>query len=366
MKKWICIAVLFYSILSTCFIFSQENNNTQVSITSTNKNKIDSNYVKFYKDKLIVALWQSERSFDILLNQRLYNYIGTNTAVNYIANSNNVTGLSVDYDIIGLALGFRSIPSGDDRTGNSKYIDFGFNINTSGFRFENSYKRYIGFYDDNSANYIKPFINSTPYYQNPDLRLRVAKSKLLYTFNKRKFALSAAYANVKRQIRSQGSWIAVGNFYSFNFSTPSYIAPIPLKSFYGSTWGSFNKMTVSAFSAGFGATYTLVIFKGFYLNFLGSLGLERQYRRYYTYPDNKIASYWKTRGAADWRSSLGFNGKRFFIRISGIYDFNNYESRELEFKMQFYAASFDFGYRFNFKAPAPYKKFQDSNIYKRL
>jgi len=326
---------------------------------------IDTNYVKFYKDKLIIGLWQSERRFDIQLNQRIFP-LKTGTTINYIANSNHVSGISLDYDIIGLAFGYRSLPSGDARTGNSRYVDLGININTRRLRFENSFRRYTGFYDNNSPSYIHPFTATTPYFQNPDLNLRVAKTKLIYSFNKTKFALGAAYANAKRQLKSQGSWLLIGNFYSMNLFSGSSIIPPPLQKDYGTSWDGLNRINVYAYSAGFGGTYTLVFWKRFYFNFLASFGLERQYRYYYTTPENARFVSRKTRTAGDWRTSIGYNGKRFFIRGSTIYDINHFGSTDLRFDMNFIAGSFDLGYRFNFKAPKPYQKFQETRLYKMM
>lgn len=338
---------------------------TSTSISSPDTSKIDTNYIKFYKDKLILALWQSERNFDILIDRKEKK--DTNkTAINYIANSNHVSGISMDYDIIGFAFGYKSVPSGNARTGNSDYIDFGLNINTRGLRFENSFKRYSGFYDNNTPNYTQPFTDSTHYFQNPHMSVRVVKSKLLYTFSKRKFALGAAYANVKRQVRSKGSWILAGNFYALSMFSDSSIIPLPLRKYYGLAWDGINRMNIYAYSAGFGGTYTFVFWRNFYFNFLGSLGVETQYRHYFTTPENAHFSAWKTQSCVDWRVSLGYNGKRFFMRTSTIYDINNYDSKGITFGMKFVAGSFDFGYRFNFKAPKPYKKFQETKLYKKL
>ena len=328
--------------------------------------KIDTYYIKFYKDKLVLGLWQSERSFDIELAAKTKDLVIDSSTVNYIANSNHVSGISVDYDIIGFAFGYRSVPSGNKRTGSSDYFDLGFNINTSGLRFENSWKRYTGFYDNNTKIYVQPFSDSIPYTQFPKMSIRVVKSKLIYSFNKRKFALGAAYANVKRQAKTRGSWLLIGNFYSLNLFSDSSIIPVPLRSYYGTKWDGFNKMNIYAFSAGFGGTRTFVFFKKFFFNVFASLGLESQYRHYYTTPENQHTKYWRTWFAGDWRTSLGYNSKRFFMRVSSIYDLTNYESTDLMFKMKFIAGSFDFGYRFNFKAPKPYRKFQETKLYKML
>jgi hypothetical protein len=346
-----------------CSSFSQQAGST--SISSPDSGRIDTNYVRNYKNKLIIGLWQSERRFDIYINQKLFP-LKTGTAINYIANSNYVSGISLDYDIIGLAFGYRSLPGGNKRTGNTHYLDLGLNINTRRLRLENSFRKYTGFYDNNSSNYIHPFTDTTNYYQNPSLNIRVVKTKLIYSFNKRKFALGAGYANVKRQIKSKGSWLLVGNFYSMNlFSNSSFIPP-PLRKDYGDTWDGLNRTNIYACSAGFGGTYTLVFWKRFYFNFLATFGLESQFRYYYTSPENARYTSTKVQSAGDWRTSLGYNGKRFFIRGSTIYDINHFESKDLKFDMKFVAGSFDFGYRFDLKAPKSYGTFQESKFYKMM
>lgn len=363
MYQKLAISLCLFTFSCCQMTFAQQSSSATVS--SPDSNKVDTNYVKNYKDKLIIGLWQSERRFDIHMDQKMFP--GTDsTEINYIANSNKVSGISLDYDIIGFAFGYRSLPGGNKRTGNTDYLDLGLNINTRRLRLENSFRRYTGFYDNNSRNYILPFTDSTNYFQNPSMNLRMVKSKLIYTFNNKKFTLGAAYANVRRQVKSKGSWLLIGNFYAMGISSDSSLIPAGLQPKYGVVWDGLNRINVYAFSAGVGGTYTIVFWKNFYFNVLAGFGLERQYRHYYTYPENVHYAYWKTWSAADWRTSLGYNGKRFFIRTSAVYDLNNYESEDLKFEMKFISGSFDFGYRFNFKAPKPYNKFQETKLYKML
>lgn len=360
----------FATVLCAALLITARSNAQETaaaSVNSVDTSKIDTNYVLSFKDKLIVALWQSERRFDIHIDQKLSAVPDSlSSGINYIANSNHVTGVSLDYDILGFSFGYRSVPGGNKRTGNTNYSDLGLNINTRKIRIENSIKRYTGFYDLNSANYIPGFNDSTNYYQNPSMNLRLFKSKVIMTTENKKFALGAAYANAKKQIKSKGSWIAVGNFYALSMYSDSSLIPSPVQSYFGPVWDGFNKMNVYAYSAGFGCTYTLAFWKNFYFNFLASIGIERQYRHYYTFPENAHYSYWKTWSASDFRTCLGYNSKRFFIRTSTIYDLNNYESEDFKFDMKFVAGSFDFGYRFNFKPPGFYRKFQESKLYKML
>ncbi len=355
------------TILLSAGAVGAQTSSGSASLTSADSSRIDTNYIKFYKDKLILALWGSKREFDVLLapNPRTVKIMGD--SVNFIANSNNVTGVSLDYDIIGFSFGFRSVPSGTKRTGNTDYLDLGLNINTRGLRFELSWKRYTGFYDAYTPKYTPSFHQDTlPYTQFPTMNIRVIKSKLIYSFNKRKFALGAAYANAKRQVKGAGSWLMVGNFYALNLYSDSSIIPVPLQTHFGTKWDGLNKMNVYAFSVGFGGTRSFIIFKRVSLNLFASIGIEEQYRHFYNVPENDHVKYWKTWFSGDWRTSLGYNSKRFFMRSTAIYDITNYGSQDLQFEMKFIAVSFDFGYRFNFKVPKPYRKFQETKIYKML
>lgn len=357
---------LFF-LLRLCFISFWINAQTSDTLHTVPQklSYIDTNYVKTYRNKLVVGLWQSERSFNIQLDQTKTSTFGK-SSINYIANANHVSGIALDYDILSLSFGYRSIPAGNSRTGNTNYTAWGFNINTNGLRVENSYRRYTGFYDNNSGNYIHPFTESTPYFQNPSLRLRLIKSKLIYAFGKKKFALGAAYSNTKRQVKSHGSWLVTGNFYSLKVTSANSMIPQQLQSYYKPDWNGLDYIKVNAYSLGFGCSYTLVFFKVFYFNFLASLGIEDQYGNLSSMPYNTKIKYHKVRGTIDWRTAVGYNGRRFFIRLTNIIDSNNYSNDILKIDMQFIATSFDFGYRFNFKPPKPYKKIQETKIYKML
>ena len=364
------LITIFYFLLTfnSYLVFSQQPNVISATASGTDDSiKIDTSYLKSYDDKLILGLWQSERRFDITLDQKIYSDTSIHSGINYIANANHISGVSLDYDIIGLAFGYKSVPSGNTRTGNTEYLDLGLNINTSGFRFENSFRRYSGFYDNNTRNYVHPFNDTTtPYFQNPSLNIRQIKSKLIYTISHKRFSLSSAYANQKRQVKSAGSILLIYNFYALSMNSDSSFIPPPLQKYYGFIWDGLNRLNIYAYSAGVGATRTFVFWKKFYLNIFLGIGYEEQYRHFYTYPENVHFSYWKTWYAGDWRTSVGYNGKRFFMRATSIYDLNNYESQDLKFRMNFVMGSFDFGYRFNFKAPKPYKKFRETKVYKML
>ncbi len=344
------------------FLFSQQDG-TVASASLNVPAKTDTNYIRSYDDKLILGLWQSESSFDMKLDQKMKISNGK-SAMDFIANSNHASGVSFDYDVIGFDFGYKSIPSGDKRTGNTDYTDLGLNISTSGFRFENSFRRYSGFYDKNTPNYVVPFTDSTNYFQNPSMTISQVKSKLIYTLKRKRFALGGAYANNKRQVKSAGSVLLIFNFYSLSMKSDSSVIPSPLKNFYAPVWDGFNKMNVYAFSSGAGLTRTFVIFKKIYFNVLFGLGLEMQNRHYYSLHEGGQINYWQASLASDWRTALGYNGKKFFIRITGIYDFNTFDSRDLKFGLQYYVGEFDFGYRFNFKPPKPYRKFQETKLYK--
>ncbi len=347
--------------------FSQHSGN--VTATRSDTSRVDTNYVKSYKDKLILGLYYSERRFLINMSAQDSGHTVPGSTISYIANSNHITGISLHYDIIGLAFGFRSVPSGNLSTGNTKYLDFELNLNSQRWRLENSFRNYKGFYDNDTSLYFKKALPDTLKYflQVPSMNLRVIKSKFIYSFNKRKFSLGAAYSNINRQLKSKGSWLIIANFYSLNLHADTSFVPRPLRTHYDTIWDGLNRMNIFAGSAIFGGTYTVVMWKRFYVNFLLTGGFETQYRDFYTQPENKMQSYWRTTTAADFRLAIGFNSKRFYIRNTSTFDINNYDpTKDIKIGTVYYAFSFDVGYRFNVKTPKPYKKFQGTKLYDLL
>src|SRR5215208_6233801 len=73
----------------------------------------DSVYYRKYNESLIISLYQSfARQFDITIDERFLPDTGK-SALHYYSDANIVSGIAVDYDKLGVAVGFRSKPPED-------------------------------------------------------------------------------------------------------------------------------------------------------------------------------------------------------------------------------------------------------------
>src|ERR1700741_2747376 len=71
----------------------------------------DTNYYRKYPERLVVGLYQSYRNYDIAINQMSTKQDSGKSKLDYIADANVVTGISVAYDKFSFSLGFRTKPS---------------------------------------------------------------------------------------------------------------------------------------------------------------------------------------------------------------------------------------------------------------
>jgi hypothetical protein len=328
--------------------------------------KYDTTYIAKYYDKLVLALYQSARHYDILMEQFVTSdtTAGKPSNANYLADANNVSGFSFDYDIIGFSFSLKSASAfPEEKVGKTTYYSYGLSFTTKGLRLENSIKRYRGFYDKHSPAYDSVFTDTGKYFQNPSMSIFTYKTKAIYTFKKKRFSLSSSYANVSRQLKSAFSWLLVGNAYLLNMHADSSLVPGPIQPYYGTDWNDMNTMKVVGFSVGGGAAGTLVIKKKVFASFMIGAGIEAQHRNYTTLSGDASLSVWQPSFASDWRASVGYNGKKFFIRASNIIDFNYFYTNAIHISQQFISGEFTFGYRFSVKTPKLYRKFQETNIY---
>jgi hypothetical protein len=329
--------------------------------------KYDTNYIAKYYDKMVLGLYQSAGHYDILMEQLVMQDTFRNkpSNANYFADASNVSGISFDYDIIGFSFGYKSVSANpESKVGRTTYYSYGLSFTTKGFRLENSIRKYKGFYDKHSYVYDSlAFNDSTHYYINPSMSVFTVKSKCIYTFNKRKFALGSCYANTARQLKSAFTWLGIGNVYGIKMSADSSLVPRPIQPFYGTKWDDMNQMKIIGFSVGGGFSATIVLWKRVFVNLLAGTGLDIQHRYYSTFSGDATLSIWQPSVASDLRGALGYNARRFFIRIDGINDFNYYYTDFVHITQRYYAGEFTFGWRFNVKPPKLYRKFQETKVY---
>jgi len=327
----------------------------------------DTTYYTEYNDKLIVSLHNSfVRQYDIAFNQNMIKDSTSKSAFHYYADANVVSGIELDYDIFSFSFNYKAVPPKDEnKKGKSTYTDLGLNICGHKWRMETSYKMYEGFYDINTKNYTKPYYDSiTPYYQNPHMSNSCTKAKFIYITKPEKFTYNAAYSCGARQLRTSASWIFVGNLYYDQLNTDTSFVPGPLRKYYFD-YSNFNGLNVIGLSVGFGFSANLVTKRHFFGNITLAVEPESQWREYRFASGVSVKRNYLA-ASGDTRISFGYNGKKFFLFLSFLADYSNYNSGQMKIKNNFASASTTIGYRFNVKKPKFYNDFEQTKVYKML
>lgn len=323
----------------------------------------DTNYYRKYPDRLVVGLYQSYRNYDMSFKQLSSVADSGKSKLDYIADANNVTGISVAYDKFSFSVGFRSTPPQDAANkGKTSYRNFGFGFGGNKWILETAYRSYKGFYDKNTASYDTTFKKTGKYYQNPSMLTETVKAKFVYFVKNKRFSYKAAYVASYRQLKSSFSWVFVGNVLYNSLTTDSSFAPAPVRQYYGS-YADLNTLKFFGLSGGAGGTFTLVLWKKIFVNALLTGSIEPQWRTYGHF-SGESANRTYVSFAGDFRGSIGWNGKNFYMLVSTINDYSLINSGQLEVTNKFVSGAFTLGYRFKVKEPAFYKKFRETKIYK--
>ena len=326
----------------------------------------DSIYYRKYNESLIISLYQSfARQFDIAIEEKFLPDTGK-SALHYYSDADIVSGIAVDYDKLGVAVGFRSKPPQDaKRKGTNNYFNLALSVGGVKWRLEGSYRRYRGFYDANTASYDTAFkAGVSPYYHDNSMVNENLRFKFLYFFNHKKFAYKSAYGSNYRQTKSSASWMLLGNLYWNRFSADSSLFPAAVRNYYDS-FADLNRLRAFGISAGGGFSWNLIIFKRVFYNLTLGVGADAQWRKYH-HADGTESDLMYVSGSGDVRSSLGYNADKFFFFLSSMNDITNFDSRSLKIKSTFVSVAFQIGYRFPVKTPGFYKKIQETKIYKML
>lgn len=320
-------------------------------------------YIK-YKDRLVIGVFTSWRQFDYTFDQK-YTQADSGKAVqHYLADANSVTGIEIDYDKLSVSVGFKTSPSNTALKGNTTYKNFSISVGGNKWILETSYRKYKGFYDQNTAAYDTSYKSGDPYYQNPSMRVEQLKAKFMFFTNNKKFAYKAGYGFTCRQLRSAFTWVLGGNVYSNKMRTDTSFFSPQVRPWYG-TDDSLVQLGVTGLSFGGGASFNLVLWKSLFMNLTFCLYAEPQWRNY-TRLGAPVSRLCYLSGSGDARFSIGYNAKNFFVSLNSFNDFVAVNSKNLLISSKFISGSFNFGYRFKVKAPGFYRKFQRTRLYKML
>jgi hypothetical protein len=190
------------------------------------------------------------------------------------------------------------------------------------------------------------------------------KAKFFYFTNNKKFAYRSAYGCTYRQLKPAATWVLVSNLYYNSLIADTTFIPSFAQPYYG-TLSDLNGLNVFGFSAGGGFSFNLVILKRIFFNGTGLLGFESQCRTYRHFSgETAHRNYLSLSGDA--RLSLGFNAKHFFMMLTSTNDWTAYNSGQIHITHKFISFAFTLGYRFKFRPPGVYRKFQETKLYMML
>jgi hypothetical protein len=322
----------------------------------------DSTRYQKFNTNLIVGFFQSYRHFNnIMMLPANQDQQGLST-VDYLAESNLISGIEVNYDKFGIAIGLKSTAP-DSKKGDTKTINGNLNFGANRWYLENSLRYFKGFYDNNTVSHDSSFKETGEYFKQPEINNLQVKTKFFYFTRYKKYAFRSGYACNYRQLKSAGSWVFSGNLNYFDLRNDSSFFPLAKRHLYGQQ-GDLNGFNSFGVSLNAGAAGTLVLWKALFVNVLFIVGPEHQWRNY-SFPGRKLPLFYTTI-AGDVRGSIGFNFRRCYILWSSQNDFVFYNSSFLFLQNKSLAGSFSFGWRFHTATPAFYRKFQNNSLYRSI
>ena len=221
----------------------------------------------------------------------------------YAPNTRTYMGLGVYLFDIGLEFSFE-LPESDQQIeefGETEIFDLQSNIYAKKWGGDFAYQRYKGFFVQNATD-----------RRRPDLSLFNIHANLFYVFNHKKFSYRAAYNLSEYQKKSAGSFILSTYFSRFLVKADSAILSPDQSAV--SAEGDFvrGSFTTLAIMPGYAHTF---VWKQLYINLALSLGPGYQWISY-TPVDDANRSVSSFDALVNFRSALGYNGKRFFGGIS--------------------------------------------------
>lgn len=348
--KSLCTAIVMFLAIAQAFAQGQ---------------KWDTTYYRKYRDRLVVSVFQSVRTYGMDITQKLNKDSTGQSKVAYRAEANNITGIELNYDKLNIAFGFKSTPPQNQVSkGNTRYTNLALNVGGNRWILENSYRSYTGFYNTNTAFYDTTFKTDGVYTQLPTLKSEAYKTKFLFFTNANKFSFKSGYSCSQRQLKSAFSFVLTANIYYNRLNSDSSFIPLPVRHYYDD-YGQVHGLNVFAFSIYGGGSFNLVLWKAFFLNLTLIIGPEEQWRTYH-YHGEAPKNLFYTSLSGDFRSSIGLNFKKFFVMLTSTSDFSYYNSNVMEYFSKYGAVNFSLGYRFHIKQSKAYSKFQQTRLYKIL
>jgi len=316
-------------------------------VDSTQKSKIDTNYIKDLSHKLSIRILTVNKfsSFDIKDND-------VDSMVSYSPNRNLNLGFGVNYKWFGLWMAFKFPFLNDDdaKYGETKRFDAITSIFLRKLAIDFYLSTYKGFYIENPESYLPDWDDSMPYPQRSDIRTTKIGGSCTYAFKYKKYSTKAAFIQTEQQKKSAGSFLLGGFFSYFRIEGDSSFVPYQLDEIYNPAL-LFNNVKVFGGGVTFGYAHTFVLWKKFYISFslVPGVSIQGYQIAYEDGQETKTGSFIAGRFLA--RVGLGYNSEKSYAGLTASSDSysgstGNEQRNSLNYEVG--VIRFFYGRRFNF------------------
>lgn len=250
----------------------------------------DTNYYKKYNNRLIVTFYSTQRYYEIGFKQKYFSDSLAKTSINFKSTAPETFGFGLAYDKLSIAYDYRTVQPDDNtlfKTGYNKVNSLSFNFGGNHWMLENSWRRFRGFYDDNTNQNFAGYDTTKPYFQNPSMQSSTLRSKFIIFSNYNRFAYKSAYGNMYRQLKSAATLLVAGNIYHQKLTSDTAFVPFYLREFYGDI-AHINKVNTTGISTCAGFAFNLVIFKRIFFNMTLAFGPDFQWRTANTFDGKAV------------------------------------------------------------------------------
>ncbi len=272
---------------------------------------LDTTYVKKYKSDFTLRLGFKQEELGLIFNpERGFNFDG----LRYYPNIGQQAGVGIAIKNIGANIFFNLPGTVDDEQfyGQTKYTDISFNITTRYLLLNPFFKRFKGFYLDETGTYYPGWNTDSAMLSRPDLSYTTAGMYTYVVIGGDQFSIKSALVQTQKQFKSAGAFFIKFTAAYDKISSDSSLVPRSIRPTYG-TSQFFSRAEVVKGGMGLGFGYNFII-GHIYMMPSAIFSPLLQVKRFH----NEALPRYSMRFAmvSDYKLALGYNTDHFFAGIN--------------------------------------------------
>lgn len=279
------------------------------------QDSIRHHYIDEFNDHLIPKTFINYRQLGFRISPKSRG----ETGIQYNPNVATTYGFGVVFKKLSVSFGLKFPQPAIEQTnkGDSKYLDFQINSFGRRFGYDIIYQDYKGYYIENPGSVLPNWGGGSVFPQRNDLHLLNISANFNYIFNPNKFSYRSIFIFDERQLRSAGSFILTGSANYLTIRADSSLIPTQTNLNFDRI-DDFSKGNFFGIAVAPGYAYNLILFRSifFSLGLTATFGLQFQEYGLNNFSRQYLGLLFKFLA----RAAIGYNGKRFFIGISGFID----------------------------------------------